>query len=135
MKLSHVPIRVTTGAYFLSSGLDKRGLEGQAAEGMHGWATSVVPPLRRLDPQRFARLLSAGEIALGAALLVPIVPSAVGGAGLVAFSAGLLQMYLTTPGMRREGSLRPTEQGTPLAKDVWLLGAGLTLLVDDLSER
>lgn len=36
------------------------------------------------------RLLSACEIALGSALLVPIVPAAVAGAGLTAFSGGLL---------------------------------------------
>jgi hypothetical protein len=33
--------------------------------------------------------------------------------------------------MRQEGSLRPTEQGIPLAKDVWMVGAGLSLLAAD----
>ena len=32
--------------------------------------------------------------------------------------------------MRQPGSLRPTPDGIGLAKDVWLLGAGLTLLLD-----
>lgn len=53
----------------------------------------------------------------------------------MAFSAGLLTLYLKTPGMRQEGSVRPTEQGNGLAKDVWLLGTGLTLLLDDLAAR
>lgn len=37
------------------------------------------------------------------ALLLTVVPTAVAGAGLAAFSAGLLGLYLRTPGMRQEG--------------------------------
>jgi hypothetical protein len=37
-----------------------------------------------------------------------------------------------TPGMRREGSIWPTEQGIGLAKDVWMLGIGLSLVLDDV---
>jgi hypothetical protein len=48
------------------------------------------------------------------------------------FSAGLLGLHLRTPGMRRAGSLRPTQQGLPIAKDVWMLGAGL--VVDALTD-
>lgn len=32
--------------------------------------------------------------------------------------------------MRQHGSLTPTQDGIGLAKDVWLLGAGPTLLLD-----
>ena len=49
------------------------------------------------------------------------------------FSAGLLGLYLRTPGMHN--SLRPTQQGTPIAKDVWLLGIGAGLVIDDLASR
>jgi hypothetical protein len=52
------------------------------------------------------------------------------GAALTAFGGGLLSLYVRTPGMRQEGSIRPTQAGTALAKDVWLVGAGLTLLLD-----
>jgi hypothetical protein len=52
------------------------------------------------------------------------------GAAMAGFSAGLIQLYLKTPGMRQAGSLKPTPDGIGLAKDVWLLGAGLTLLLD-----
>ena len=131
MKLAHLPLRVTTGAFILNSGLAKRDLEGAAAEGVHGMAAGALPFLGGIPAARFARLLSAGEIALGAALLLPVVPSAVAGAGLVGFSAGLLALYLRTPGMHEPGSVRPTQQGTALAKDVWLLGAGLTLVLDE----
>ena len=88
-----------------------------------------------MDPARFVKTLSAGEIALGAALLVSVVPTFLAGAALTAFSAGTLGFYLRTPGMRREGSLRPTAQGLPIAKDAWLLGAGVSLMVDGLTDR
>lgn len=84
-------------------------------------------------PPDFTRIVAVIEIALGAALLVPVVPSVVGGAGLTAFSGGLLGLYAKTPGMRKEGTPLPTQQGIPLAKDVWLLGLGLGLVIDDLT--
>ncbi|MEU4383421.1 hypothetical protein [Micromonospora echinofusca] len=133
MRVSHLPLRVSIGAFVLNSGLGKRSLEGEAAQGVHGMAVGAVPQLGRLDPDRFARLLSRAEIALGAALLAPFVPSALAGLGLAAFGAGLVQLYLRTPGMREAGRLRPTQQGIGLAKDVWLLGAGLTLVLDDFT--
>ena len=37
--------------------------------------------------------------------------------------------------MRQEGSLRPTRQGIPLAKDVWLLGIGASLILSDVVDR
>jgi hypothetical protein len=135
MKVSHLPLRVSIGAFILNSGLGKRTLEGEAAQGMHGMAVGALPQLGQLDPDRFARLLSRAEIALGAALLAPFVPSALAGLGLAAFGAGLVQLYLKTPGMREPGSLRPTQQGIGLAKDVWLLGAGLTLVLDDVAHH
>jgi hypothetical protein len=135
MKLVHLPLRVATGAYILNSGMSKQGLEGQAAEGLHGMASNAIPPLKRIPPEQFAKILSTGEIALGAALLIPFVPSALVGAALAGFSAGLVQLYLKTPGMRQPGSLKPTQEGIGLAKDVWLVGAGLTLLLDGLPKR
>lgn len=132
MRLSHAPLRVAIGAYILNSGLGKRGLEGEAAAGMHGMAAGAMPQLRQIPPDRFAVLLSRGEVALGAALLAPFVPSLLAGAALTAFGAGLVQLYLKTPGMREGTSLRPSQAGIGLAKDVWLVGAGLTLVLDSL---
>jgi hypothetical protein len=37
--------------------------------------------------------------------------------------------------MRKPGSLAPTEQGLPIAKDVWLLGIGIGLFTRGLMER
>jgi hypothetical protein len=59
----------------------------------------------------------------------------VAGAGLAAFSGGLLGLYARTPGMRKQGSPFPTQQGIPLAKDAWMMGIGLGLVIDDLSDR
>ena len=130
MKLSHIPLRVATGAYILNSGLSKQGLEGQAAEGVHAMAAGAIPVVKKIPADSFAQLLSGAEIALGGALLLPFVSSRIAGAALTGFSAGLIQLYLKTPGMRQAGSLKPTPDGIGLAKDVWLLGAGLTLLLD-----
>lgn len=94
---------------------------------MHGWASSVYPFLGELKPNEFSKLLGYGEIGLGAALLLPTVPSAIAGGALAAFGAGLVGMYLKTPGMTQDDGIRPTKDGTSLAKDVWLVGAGLTL--------
>ena len=64
--------------------------------------------------------------------MIPVVPTAVAGAALAAFSGGLLGLYLRTPGLRQEGSLRPTHQGVPIAKDVWMLGIAGGFIVDEI---
>lgn len=46
-----------------------------------------------------------------------------------------MRLYWVTPGLHEPGSPRPTQQGVPIAKDSWLIGAGLTLLLDDLARR
>lgn len=132
-KLSHVPTRLAAGAFILNAGIGKWSGDEQTAAGVHGMASGTYPFLGSIEPPTFLRLLAGGEIALGAALLLPVVPAAVAGAGLVAFSAGLLGLYLRTPGMRT--GLRPTQQGTPIAKDVWLLAIGAGLVLDDVLEQ
>jgi hypothetical protein len=134
VRLSHVPLRLATGAFILNSGVTKRGLPPEAAAGMQGMAGSAVPAVKNLPPEQFGRALSTGEMALGAALLAPVVSPVVAGAALTAFSATLLRMWWKTPGMHEEGSLRPTQDGTAIAKDVWMLGIGVGLLLDGLSD-
>ena len=135
VKLADLAPRVAAGAFILNSGLNKRNVEPEHAAGLHGMASGAYPFLGKLEPQQFAKLLSAAEITLGAALLVRVVPTALAGAALTAFAGGLLGMYLRTPGMRKEGSLAPTQQGTVLAKDVWMLGIGLGFVVDAVANR
>ena len=112
-----------------------RNADRQTAEATYGMAKNAYPFLGRLDPETFVKLLSTAEIALGTALLLPIVPSVPAGAALTGFSGGLLGMYARTPGMTKEGGVLPTEQGIALAKDVWLAGIGLSLVLDDLTRR
>jgi hypothetical protein len=133
--LRRLPLRLSAGAYILNSGLSKRRPDDRTAAALHGMAAGSYPFLRNLKANQFVQILSTAEIGLGAALLVPVVPAALAGAGLLAFSAGLVGLYLRTPGMREEGSLRPTQQGIALAKDVWLTGIGASLLTDGLAER
>jgi hypothetical protein len=133
VKARHLPQRIAAGAFILNSGIGKLQADDATAVQVQGFAAGAYPPLKKLKPRDFARLLGAAEIGLGVALLVPVVPSALAGAGLTAFSGGLLGLYARTPGMRKEGSPLPTQQGTALAKDVWLAGIGIGLLIDDLT--
>jgi len=125
---------MATGAFILNSGISKLSADEEAAAQLHGFAVGTYPFLAKLKPKDFVRLVAGAEIALGSALLLPVVPSAVAGAGLAAFSGGLLGLYVKTPGMRKEGTPLPTQQGIPLAKDVWMLGVGLGLVIDGLTD-
>ena len=134
-KARRLPGRLTTGAFILNAGLGKWSADEETAARLHGMAVGTYPFLSKLKPKDFVRLLSASEIALGSALLLPVVPTAAAGAGLTAFSAGLLGMYLRTPGMTKEDGIRPSQHGTALAKDLWMLGIGVGLVVDALTDR
>lgn len=127
-RLSHAPLRLAAGAFILNSGLSKWAGDAETAQGIHGFAATAYPAVNKVQPPVFLKALAVGEMALGAALLTPVVSSNKVGASLVAFSGGLLGLYAKVPGMR-EG-IRPTQQGTAVAKDVWLLGIGTSLLVD-----
>jgi hypothetical protein len=133
--LSEIAPRISAGAFILNSGLGKRGADADAAAGMHGFAAGTYPFLKSVPPQQFVQGLAAAEIGIGAALLTPFVPTFVAGAALTAFSGGLLGLYLKTPGMRKPGSLAPTEAGLSLAKDSWLVGIGIGLMTRGLIER
>ncbi|SFP90585.1 hypothetical protein SAMN05660464_0090 [Geodermatophilus dictyosporus] len=133
--LSEIGPRISAGAFILNSGLGKRAADDQTAAGLHGFASGSYPFLEDVEPQQFVRVLSTAEIAVGAALLTPFVPTALAGAVLTGFAGGLLGLYLRTPGMHKEGSLAPTEQGLSIAKDVWLLGIGVGLLTRGTVDR
>ena len=135
LKARHLPPRIAAGAFILNAGIGKLSADEQAAARLHGMAAGTYPFLNKLKPADFARLLAVSEIALGSALLLPVVPAWAAGAGLAAFSGGLLGLYAKTPGMRKEGSPFPSQQGTALAKDVWMAGIGLGLVIDALTER
>ena len=135
-KLRRAPLRLTTGAFILSAGLDKWKGDEQTAAQLHGFASGTYPFVKQIEPTKFLRLLATTEITVGSALLLPVVPATLAGLALTGFSAGLLGLYLRTPGMRRSAKdLRSTPQGLPLSKDVWMLGAGLGLVVDGLTAK
>src|SRR3954453_17807902 len=94
--LSEIAPRISAGAFILNSGLGKRGADEAAAAGMHGFAAGTYPFLKSVPPQPFAKYLSTAEIAIGAILLTPFVPTVVAGTALTAFSGGLLGLYLRT---------------------------------------
>jgi uncharacterized membrane protein YphA (DoxX/SURF4 family) len=129
-KLRRAPLRIATGAYILNTGVTKLGADDDTAKSLHGVASNTYPFLNKAEPKVFTKALGVGEVAVGAALLLPIVPPFVAGAALVGFSGTLLHMYWNTPGMHQEGTPRPTAQGQPVAKDVWMMGIGLGLMAD-----
>jgi hypothetical protein len=133
MKLSHIPPRIATGAYILNSGLSKLNADDDTAKGLHGMAAGAYPMLEDVEPRSFVKALGMGEVAVGGGLLAPFVPSWLAGFALTGFSSALIGLYLKTPGMTQEGSVRPTSHGTPFAKDIWMVGTGLGLLIDGLT--
>lgn len=134
-KAWHLPVRLATGAYILNSGLSKRDADEDTAAGLHGFATTAYPEFADTPPDKFVKMLSTGETAVGAMLLAPIVPTAVAGLALTTFGAMMMRLYLNAPGQREEGGLRPTPDGLPLAKDVWMLAIGTALTIDGLGDR
>lgn len=133
--LSHLPLRLATGAFLVSSGMTKLSLSEDEAKNLHKLAAESLPVVDQVSPALFGRVLAIGELALGGALLVPLVPAGVAGAALGAFSGGLLWLYAKTPGMHEEASLRPTPQGLIMAKDVWMAGIAASLVIDDAGRR
>jgi uncharacterized membrane protein YphA (DoxX/SURF4 family) len=129
MKLRNIPTRLATGAYILHAGWEKWTDETRAA-GVHAMAAGAFPFLRGIPPTTFLKGLAAAELGLGAALLTPVVPNRLAGAGLTGFAGGLLTMYLRTPALHKPGSIWPSATGTGVSKDVWMLGIGLGLLAD-----
>jgi hypothetical protein len=127
-KLRRAPGRITTGALILNSGLGKLKGDEATAQAIHGMASGAYPQFKKVEPKLFLKSLAIGEVALGASLLTPLAPAGLVGLGLVAFSGSLLGMWWRTPGMH-EG-LKPTQAGTAIAKDIWMLGIGVGLVID-----
>jgi hypothetical protein len=130
MRLTHIPLRLTTGAFILNAGWGKRHLEKDSAAGLQAMAARAVPPVSRIDPEKFGKILSYADMSLGLALLTPFLPSRLAGIGLGIFSGSLFTMYLKTPGMTLKDGIRPSPQGTALAKDIWMLGIAAALVLD-----
>jgi hypothetical protein len=134
--LRRAPGRFAAGAFLLNSGLTKlRETDEEHAKMLHGSAAGAYPVFKDVEPKTFLKLLGAGETALGATLLLPVFPAGLAGLGLAGFSGALLGFYWRTPGMHEPADPRPTQQGTPFAKDIWMLGIGAGLVIDALTTR
>lgn len=134
-RLHDLPGRLATGAYILNAGIGKRHAPPERAAGLHGGAASAFPLVKDMPAEAFVRRLSTAEICVGAMLLTPMVPTLLAGAALTAFSGGLVTMYLRTPALRLPHSIRPSDQGSAIAKDAWLFGMGLGFVIDSLGRR
>jgi uncharacterized membrane protein YphA (DoxX/SURF4 family) len=132
MKLRNLPTRLFTGAYIVHTGWEKWHGDEDRAAGIHGMAAGAFPAFNSMKATDFLKTLSVGEMAVGAALLTPFIPTALAGAALTGFSGALVTMYLRTDGLHRPGSVWPSAQGTAVSKDSWLLAIGLGLMVDGL---
>jgi hypothetical protein len=135
-RLWHVPVRLATGAFILNSGLSKlRSTDDEMHKQLHGMASTAYPALEGVEAKDFTKALAAGEVVLGTAVLTPVIGAGLAGAGLTAFSAGLLGLYWRIPALRQPGSIRPSQEGMAIAKDSWMLGIGLGLLIDAVTRR
>ncbi|AKE39777.1 Hypothetical protein NG00_01659 [Corynebacterium camporealensis] len=129
MKLSNIPLRAIPGAFIVNSGLGKLGMDAESSKGLQDFAATGIKELKQLPSDKFGQIIGASEIAVGGALLAPFVSNRIAGAGLTAFGAGLLTLYFGDDDNTLDDGIRPSEQGLSLAKDSWLLAAGLTLLL------
>jgi len=134
-KLRHLPARLSAGLFIANSGVGKLRADEETATAVHAMAVQAYPAFGKVGPTVFTRILGLVEVGLGAALVLPIVPTAAAATALTTFAGGLIGLYARIPGMRLPGSWRPSRQGTAVAKDVWLAGIGLTLLADVGGER
>lgn len=128
-KIRRAPVRLATGAYILNSGVGKLTADEGTAAYLHNQATQAFPFVKRMQPAVFAKALAIGEISVGAALLLPIVPAGLAGLALIGFGGALTALYVKNPAWH-DRNLRPTAEGMGPAKDIWLVGAGVGLLVD-----
>ena len=119
MNLTHVPLRVATGAFILNAGMGKLNADEGTAQFLHSAAAGTYPALAKdMQPTTFVKVLAYSEIAVGAALLAPMVSSTVAGAALTGFGASLVGMYFKTPAMTLDDGIRPSQEGTAVAKDI-----------------
>ncbi|MEX3565827.1 hypothetical protein [Micrococcus endophyticus] len=135
MSIVQIPLRLASGAFILNSGLNKRNISEEQAAGMRDMGAQGVPYLAKLTPAQFKNFIVATEVGTGAALLAPFVPGWLAGSALTAFSGGLMSMYLNTPAMTEKDGVRPSQEGTGVAKDVFLVGSGLAIAADSVANR
>ena len=131
--IRRAPLRLSTGAFVVNSGIGTFNADDETTKRLQTTAARLVPQVERMQPRTFAKVLAAGEVTLGTALILPVVPAAVAGLGLSAFAASMLAAQRPTNGQHADGPGQPATQATPNATDAWMLGAGISLLLDALT--
>ena len=106
------------------TGPAKRGADDATAGQLHGFAAGTYPVLGKLDAKRFTSLLSTAEIAIGAALVLPMVPAWLAGAGLTGFALGTLGLYLRTPACEKRAAFVPPSRHSPGPRTPGWLASG-----------
>ncbi|GAA1347102.1 hypothetical protein [Falsarthrobacter nasiphocae] len=128
MNLGNLALRAIPGAWILNSGIGKLGMDNGTAGYLKGMAASGIPALGDLSDEQFKKFIVGGEIAVGSALLLPFVPNRLAGLALGGFAAGMLSMYFKNDEMTESDGIRPTQDGVPMAKDMWLAAIALGLV-------
>lgn len=129
MAARDIPLRLATGPFLVWTGVRKLQ-QPERGDRLLESASTSLPQLVDVfgsEPERFARALGVLELGLGA-WLASGLRSRGAGLALSAFAGATLSLLFTEPANRLPGSAwEPSPRGLPLAKDVWLLGAGLSL--------
>lgn len=128
MNFSSAVLRSIPGAFILNAGIEKLSLDEESASGLQQMAATGIPAVKNLSPKQFGKAVAWGEIAVGGALLTPVVSNRIAGFALGAFSAGMLSMYFRNDDMTQDDGVRPSQDGTPLAKDLWLAAIAVALI-------
>ncbi|MFZ0119890.1 MAG: hypothetical protein WAN20_05970 [Pseudonocardiaceae bacterium] len=111
-KARQLPLRLAAGSFVISSGLSIWGADEATAKHLEGFAAGTYPFLAKLDPRLFAKALSASELAIGAAVLLPFVPAGVAGAALTVFSAGLIGLTYARQACAARGVCDPPSRAS-----------------------
>ncbi|MCP3425470.1 hypothetical protein NBM05_05410 [Rothia sp. AR01] len=133
--LANAALRGIPGAFILNSGISKLELDADSAGYLQSMAANAFPAVKDLDAATFGKALAYSEMAVGATLLTPIFPNRLAGLALGAFSAGMLTMYFRTEDMTLDDGVRPSQSGTPVAKDSWLAAIALALLIQGKGKK
>ncbi|MCT1368177.1 MULTISPECIES: hypothetical protein [Kocuria] len=133
--LSNAALRAIPGAFIINSGLGKLNLDEQTAGYLQSMAGKAFPAVKDLDAATFGKALAYSELAVGGALVAPFIPTRLAGLALGAFSGGMLTMYFKTEEFTQEDGIRPTQDGTAIAKDSWLAAIALALLVQTKGKK
>jgi hypothetical protein len=134
MRPANFPVRFAAGIMILSAGVGKLRPSENGTHDVHAVAATNYPFLEQLAPEQLTKVLGVAEMALGGALLVPVVGDGAAGVGLTAFAAAMIGLFAKGQAEQHDGPA-PEHRGAALARDLWLLGIGVRLVADSMRRR